>query len=171
MGFSIMRTLCKIVPWTRIDIDLYVFSLTVISWQWLLLHTSGYYEIVQIGPFSTCAMYHECDHVGCQSILRAHSAGNGLLSTALTRLCIFVYCSHRRWQMLRSSNLCIRRTKFPKVKYFSSRLAVVFAQAIEARCLVENEDVIGAAIGDAPTTSEWWTILLRKLRFRLEVWR
>ena len=39
--------------------------------------------------------------------------------------------------------------------------AVVFAQFIEAIWWVENEDVVGAApIGDAPTTSEWWTILL-----------
>ena len=37
----------------------------------------------------------------------------------------------------------------------SSRLAGVFAQSIEAKCLVENENVFGAApIGDAPTTSE-----------------
>ena len=35
------------------------------------------------------------------------------------------------------------------------------AQSIEARCWVENEDVVGAApTGDAPTTSEWSTILL-----------
>ena len=40
-------------------------------------------------------------------------------------------------------------------------LAVVFAQSIEAWCEVENKDVVGAAlIGDAPTTSEWSTILL-----------
>ena len=48
-----------------------------------------------------------------------------------------------------------------KIKYFSSRLAIVFAQSCEARCQVENEDVVGAApTGDAPTTSEWWTRLL-----------
>ena len=51
--------------------------------------------------------------------------------------------------------------KITKLKWFSSRLAVVFAQYIEVRCLVENEDVVGAApTGDAPTTSEWSTILL-----------
>ena len=45
-----------------------------------------------------------------------------------------------------------------KLKCSSSRFAVVFAQSIEARCLVENEDVVGAApTGDAPTTSEWST--------------
>ena len=48
-----------------------------------------------------------------------------------------------------------------KLKCFSSRLVVVFVKFIEARCEVENEDVVGAApTGDAPTTSEWATILL-----------
>ena len=61
----------------------------------------------------------------------------------------------------------------PKLKCFSSRLAVVFAQSSEARCLVENEDVVGAApTGDAPTTSEWSTILLpTKVPLILETWR
>ena len=67
----------------------------------------------------------------------------------------------------------ISRTKSQNLKCYSSRLAVVFAQPIEARCLVENEDVVGAApAGDAPTTSEWSTILLpTKVRLILEVWR
>ena len=47
-----------------------------------------------------------------------------------------------------------------KLKCFLSRLAVVFAQSTEARCLVENEHVIGAALtGNAPTSSEWSTTL------------
>ena len=47
----------------------------------------------------------------------------------------------------------------PNPKNFLSWLAVVFAQDIEAKCQVENEDVVGAApTGDAPTTSEWSTI-------------
>ena len=46
-----------------------------------------------------------------------------------------------------------------KLKCFSFWRAVVFAQYIEARCQVENEDVVGAApTGDTPTTSEWSTI-------------
>ena len=63
--------------------------------------------------------------------------------------------------------------QFPKLKCFLSRLAVVFAQSIEARCYVENEDVVGAApTGDAPTTSEWSSILLpTKVRLILETWR
>ena len=45
--------------------------------------------------------------------------------------------------------------QIPKPKYFSSRLAVVFAQANEARCQVGNEDVVAAVLtGNAPTTSE-----------------
>ena len=48
----------------------------------------------------------------------------------------------------------------PQPCRLSSRLAIVFAQSIEARCYVENEDVVGAApTGDAPTTSEWSKIL------------
>ena len=45
--------------------------------------------------------------------------------------------------------------------------------AIEARCLVENEDLVGAApTGDAPARSEWSTILLpTKARLLLEVSR
>ena len=48
-----------------------------------------------------------------------------------------------------------------KPKYFSFHLAVFFAQSIEASCKVENEDIVGAApAGDAPTTSEWSTVLM-----------
>ena len=55
----------------------------------------------------------------------------------------------------------IQVTPNPKLKYFSFRPAVVFAQSIEAICWVENEDAVGAALtGDAPTTSEWSIILL-----------
>ena len=46
-----------------------------------------------------------------------------------------------------------------------------FAESLEARFQVENEDVVGAApTGDAPITSEWSTILLHtKVRLILEV--
>ena len=54
-----------------------------------------------------------------------------------------------------SSNLLYKLHQIPKLKCFSFRLAVVFAQSIEASCSVESEDVVGAApTGDAPTTSE-----------------
>ena len=61
----------------------------------------------------------------------------------------------------------------PKLNWFSSRLAIVFAQSNKARCQVEIEDVVGAApTGDAPTTSEWSTILLpTNVRLILETWR
>ena len=45
-------------------------------------------------------------------------------------------CNYRK-----TSN--IRHTNFPKLKGFSSRLAVFFSQSIEARCWAENEDVVG----------------------------
>ena len=45
--------------------------------------------------------------------------------------------------------------------HFSSHLAGAFAQSIEARCWVENEDVVGAVpTGGAPSTSECLTIAL-----------
>ena len=59
------------------------------------------------------------------------------------------------------------------LKRFSHCLAVFFAESLEARCQVENEDVVGAApTGDAPTTSEWSTLLLpSQVRLVLEVLR
>ena len=49
----------------------------------------------------------------------------------------------------------------PQTRWLSSRLAVAFAQSIQAKYWVENGDVVGAApTGDAPTTPEWSTILL-----------
>ena len=64
----------------------------------------------------------------------------------------------------------IRRTK--------SRNLNVCRLALQSLCpnhwsQVENEDVVGVApTGDAPTTSEWSTILLlTSLRLILEVWR
>ena len=58
-------------------------------------------------------------------------------------------------------NLYYKTHQISKLKCFSSRIAFVFAQSIEAMYSVENEDVVGAApSGDAPTTSEseWSTI-------------
>ena len=67
----------------------------------------------------------------------------------------------------------IQVQQIPKLKHFSSRLAVVFAQTIEAMCSFENEDVVGAApTGYALTTSEWSTILLpTKVPLILDVWQ
>ena len=55
----------------------------------------------------------------------------------------------------------IWRTKSQYLKRFSDCLVPVFAESLEARCQVENEDVVGAApTSNAPTTSEWSTISL-----------
>ena len=53
-------------------------------------------------------------------------------------------------------NILYKSYQTPKLKCFLSRFAVVLAQFIEVRCLVENEDVVGAArTGHALTTSQW----------------
>ena len=76
-----------------------------------------------------------------------------------------------------SSRYCqtfdIRHTKSQYLNVSHLIFAVVFAQSIEARCLVENEDVFGAApTGVALTKSEWSTILLPTIvQLILEVWR
>ena len=58
----------------------------------------------------------------------------------------------------RHSTVKSKPYRIPKLKCFSSRLTAVFAQS---RCIVKNEDVVWAApTGDAPTASEWSTILL-----------
>ena len=64
----------------------------------------------------------------------------------------------------------IRRTKSQNL---SDCGLVLHGQSFETRCYVENEDVVGAApTGDAPTTSEWSTILLpSQVWLILEVWR
>ena len=52
-------------------------------------------------------------------------------------------------------NLKHKAHQNPKLNCCLSRLAVVVAQPIEARCQVENEDVVGAApTGAASTTSK-----------------
>ena len=47
-------------------------------------------------------------------------------------------------------------SQIQKLRFSSSRHAVVFVQYIEAMCQVENEDVVGASSVGA----EWLTILL-----------
>ena len=66
------------------------------------------------------------------------------------------------------SSLKYKTHQIPTLKTFSYCLAAIFAEAIEFRCQVENENVVGAA----PTTSEWSTILLPiKVRLILEILR
>ena len=64
-----------------------------------------------------------------------------------------------------------KRHQIPKLKCFLVHFAVYFAQSTEARCSVENEDAVGTApAGDAPTASEWSTILMpTKVSLILEV--
>ena len=63
--------------------------------------------------------------------------------------------------MLLLSSLQYKAHQIPKLECFVFGLALVFAQAIEARCQVGNEYVVGAApTGNAPTTSEWSMVLL-----------
>ena len=55
----------------------------------------------------------------------------------------------------------IKTQQIPTLKRFSYCLAAVFGESLEARCQVENEDVVGAApTGNAPTTSERSTIFV-----------
>ena len=64
----------------------------------------------------------------------------------------------------------ISGTKYQHLKDFGTVLRL---SLLEARCQVENEDVVGAApTGDAPTTSERSIILLpTKVRLILDVLR
>ena len=57
--------------------------------------------------------------------------------------------------VLLPSSLSYKTHLIPTLKRSSCCLVAVFAESLEARCQVENEDVVGAApTGDAPTTSE-----------------
>ena len=86
---------------------------------------------------------------------------------------VFITLSHRFTLLFYCQTSNIRHPKSPNLKCFSSCLVVVFAQSIQARCSVKNEDVVGAALtSDAPTTSKWsiilsptkvWLILLASL--------
>ena len=62
---------------------------------------------------------------------------------------------------LQTSN---KRHKIPKLKCFSSRLAVVFDQSTEDRCQAENEDVVVSA------TSVTSILMPTMVRLILDVW-
>ena len=71
-----------------------------------------------------------------------------------------------RWTMHLPANLWCSTQQITTLKCLSSRLAVVVAKSIEARCLIANEGVVGALqAGDTPTTSEWSIILLHTKRY------
>ena len=67
----------------------------------------------------------------------------------------------------------IRRTQSPNINVSRLVLQLSLPNLLKPWCQVENEDVVGAAPrGDAPTTSEWSTILLpTKARLILETLR
>ena len=54
-------------------------------------------------------------------------------------------------------NIQYKPHHIPKFKCFSSRLAVVFGQSIDAKCKIGNKDA--TLTGDGPTAFEWsaWT--------------
>ena len=61
---------------------------------------------------------------------------------------------HQHFVQIITVHLLYKMHQISKLKRFSSRLVIVFAKYIEAKCWVENEDVIGEApTGDAPPTS------------------
>ena len=64
----------------------------------------------------------------------------------------------------------LRQHQIPNFKCFLFHLAFVFVQSVEARYYGDNEDIVEVPMGDAPTTSEWSTILLpSRVRLMLEV--
>ena len=71
------------------------------------------------------------------------------------------------------SSLQYKPHRIPTLKRFLYCLTAAFVESLEARYQVEYEDVVGAApTGDAPTTSEWSTILLpTKVHLILEILR
>ena len=62
--------------------------------------------------------------------------------------------------------------QIPPLKCFTSRLAVVFAQSIEAGFFVDNKDVVGAPTGDTQLRlSDQKIVLPTKLSLMLKVQR
>ena len=52
---------------------------------------------------------------------------------------------YNAWMVWNVPKLLYQSHQIPKVKCFSFHHEVVFVQSIETGCLVENEDVVGAA--------------------------
>ena len=75
------------------------------------------------------------------------------------------------WTYRQLSN--IRRTKSQHIKYSRTVLRLSVPNPLKPDVKSKNEDVVGAApTGDAPTTSDWSTIVLpTKVRLILDVFR
>ena len=93
---------------------------------------------------------------------------------------LMAYCKiynirHTKSQNLNDSRLILQLSSKTTARWGENHLS--FGQmsnpSIEASCYVENGDVAGATpTGNAPTTSEWSTILLpTKVQLILEVWQ
>ena len=95
---------------------------------------------------------------------------NELLSCSGTKLCHF---SHLKQTSCDGYKEYRQVSNISRTKSQILKDATVFAESLEARCQVENENVDGAApTGDAPTTSEWSTNTLpTQVRYILEISR
>ena len=116
---------------------------------WVLLAPDG----PHVGPQDPCYQGIPTPIRRCSlSRQRPRCATNGAV-ICWARLCCVPLQINTTYRQI--SNM---RHQIPKLKCFSSRLAVVFVQSIDTR----SSSRAGAAppTGDAPTTSEWWTILL-----------
>ena len=71
------------------------------------------------------------------------------------------------------SHFWYKSHQMPKPNVYRLVLQVSLPHQLKPGVEVDNEDVVWAApTGDAPTTSEWWTILLpTKVQLILDVWR
>ena len=101
----------------------------------------------------SCLNWHDFDHIyialGCQ-VWSYRPPTPHPRRVPVLRVLILTGCTH--WCL----NLLILETEYGCVSW-----KCLLYRSIEARCYVENEDVVGAApTGYAPITSEWSTSLL-----------
>ena len=109
------------------------------------------------------------NHVYCAPV----HYGAHIVQGSDKKLAIPIIGLHTDVKMLYRQASNMSHTESQNLMFLASSCSFVFAKSIEARCLAENKDIVGAApTGDALTTSEWSPILLTtKLRLILEVWR
>ena len=99
----------------------------------------------------------------------AGSQAHGVFIVAMTTVVVV----ELGWSYEYRKISCISHIKSQNINVSRLVLLLYIAQSIETRYWVANGDVVGAApTGDAPTISEWSTILLpTKVRLILEVWQ
>ena len=101
-------------------------------------------------------MYRQISNISCNKshVWNASHQGWGAVSDLSLISDLSQKFKHDLWRVK-------SKLKLSQKQHLTPGLAVVSAKSIEAKCLIMNEDVVGAApIGDAPTTSEWSKILL-----------